>query len=371
MREPAPLLHVDRTYVRLGRRRLSFFSGCDYFRLSSHPKIVAAFQTGIRKFGLTVAASRMTTGNHALYCSLEKRLARFFQTDDARLVSNGYLTNLVVAQALAGNFSHALIDSRAHPSLVDAASFLDCPILQFQHRDPNAVAAAIRRCGPGARVVLLTDGLFARDGSVPPLADYLKLLPPDGVILVDDAHGGGILGSHGRGSVECAGVDRRRIIQTITLSKAFGVYGGAILGNADLRTKISRRSKIFIGSTPLLLPAAHAALEAVNLLGKEGRRFRRDLEKNVSYVRSRLARTGLVLASKPGPFVALAPRGDAAVRGIKQALLRAGIYPPFVQYPGAPEGGFFRFVISSEHNKAQLDALITAVSSLADDFLPL
>src|SRR4029077_10374100 len=124
-------------------------------------------------------------------------------------------TNLVVAQALAGNFSHALIDERSHPSLSDAARFLDCPILQFRHADVEAMAHAVSRCGPGTKLILLTDGVFSHDGSAAPLKEYLKKLPSDAVILVDDAHGAGVLGKKGRGAVEHVGIGRGRIIQTI------------------------------------------------------------------------------------------------------------------------------------------------------------
>src|SRR6185369_14181841 len=107
----------------------------------------------------------------------------------------------------------------------------------------------------------------ARDGSIASLKEYLKILGRDGVILVDDAHGAGVLGANGRGSVEHAGVDRRRVIQTITLSKALGVYGGAVLSSAALKSKLIERSHLFVGSTPLPLPLANAALESMKILG--------------------------------------------------------------------------------------------------------
>src|SRR5215813_10996451 len=108
MTEPETLQQIDRTYVLFRGRKLSYFSGCDYFRLSSHPRVIEAVQNGIRKFGLNVAASRLTTGNHQLYQQLEQALADFFEAQAALVVPTGYLANLVVAQTLAGNFSHAL-----------------------------------------------------------------------------------------------------------------------------------------------------------------------------------------------------------------------------------------------------------------------
>src|SRR5882724_10113 len=127
-----PLQQVGRTFVRFGKKKLSYFGGCDYFRLSSDPRVLKAFRDGLKTFGMTVAASRSTTGNHELYELLELRLAKFFDAPAALLLSSGYLTNLAVAQALAGTVSHALLDERAHASLVDAAQFLDCPIIKFK-----------------------------------------------------------------------------------------------------------------------------------------------------------------------------------------------------------------------------------------------
>src|SRR5262249_36692642 len=146
--EPEPLQQIERTYVRFRGRKLSYFSGCDYFRLASHPRVVAALKAGASRYGLNVAASRLTTGNHALYGELERTLADFFGARKALLVPSGFVTNMVVAQALAGTFSHALIDDKAHPSLSEAARLVECPVLRFRHLDPADLARTVNRCGP-------------------------------------------------------------------------------------------------------------------------------------------------------------------------------------------------------------------------------
>src|SRR5206468_12961979 len=120
----------------------------------------------------------------------------------ALLVPNGYVTNLAVAQTLAGTFSHALLDARAHPSLADAAQFLDCPIVKFQHRDVEDLGRVLRRLGSGVRPILLTEGMFAHDGSVAPLRACLRCWPKDCLVWLDDAHGGGVLGRRGLGTAE-------------------------------------------------------------------------------------------------------------------------------------------------------------------------
>ncbi len=364
MKEPEPLQQVDRTCVRYQGRKLAYFSGCDYYRLASHPKVAGALQAGVRQYGLNVAASRMTTGNHALYRELEAELVDFFGAESALLVSTGYVTNLVVAQALAGNFSHALLDDGAHCSLADAARFLDCPVLRFKSRDAEALERAASRCGPEARLVLLTDGMFSHDGSAAPLAEYLEILPRDALLLVDDAHGAGVLGRTGRGAVEHAGVGRRRIIQTVTLSKAFGAYGGAILCAPKLRQRILDRSRMFVGSTPLPLPLANAALAGVRIL-RADRGLRQRLRANAAHVKTSLRRAGLSLPDTPGPIVPLLPQRPSEAARLQRALLAAGIYPPFIKYPGGPPSGYFRFVISSEHSRAQLDGLLKVLRACA------
>jgi glycine C-acetyltransferase/8-amino-7-oxononanoate synthase len=356
------LQQVGRTYVRFQNRRLSYFSGCDYFRLSRHPAVLAALRSAVAKYGLNVAASRLTTGNHGLYRKLERRLAQFFDAPDALVVSSGYVTNLIVAQTLAGKFSHALLDAQCHPSLSDAARFLDCPLLHFKHRDPEDVGRAARRCGPGARLILLTDGMFASNGSVAPLADYLPTLPRDAWIMVDDSHGAGVIGRTGKGSLEHAGVSGQRIIQTITLSKAFGAFGGAILSNSELRRQILARSQLFIGSTPPPLPLANAAMESIKIL-KTRHSLRARLAANLNYVRKKLRLSGLGLEETPGPIIALYPKAPRAISRLTRRLLQAGIFPPFIRYPGGPAGGYFRFVISSEHTRTQLDNLAEALQA--------
>jgi 7-keto-8-aminopelargonate synthetase-like enzyme len=318
---------------------------------------------------LNVAASRLTTGNHALYLELEAELRDFFGAEDALLVPSGYVTDLVVGQALAGQFSHALIDDHAHPALADAARFLDCPVLRFKSRDPADVASAVRRCGPGSKPVLLTDGMFSHNGSAAPLRQYLEVLPQDGWIVVDDAHGATVLGATGKGTLEAAGVPRRRILQTVTLSKGIGTYGGAILGPKSFRKTVLQRSRLFIGSTPLALPLAAAAIESIRIL-KRGPAFRRRLSANAMRVKTALKGAGLPMPDHPGPIVPLVPKNARVSRALKEGLLAAKILPPHIVYPGSPANGYFRFVISSEHTPQQLERLTEVLCRFIGKFGP-
>jgi len=346
--------------VRWRNRTLTYFSGCDYFRLSRQLVVTSAASRALKKNGLNVAASRLTTGNHKIYAELEAELAAFFGAESALIFPDGYLAPMAVAQALAEEFSHAFIDEFAHAALVDAARMLNCPVKTFVHGNVAGLTRALSKLGNRSRPIILTDGMFSHDGSVAPLSEYLEILPRTGMILVDDAHGAGVLGATGRGSLEHAGAPRNRIIQCGTLSKAFGAYGGVVLGARQLREKIVARSRLFAGSSPLPPPLAGAALAALAILKHEpGRRKR--LFRNASYLRSQLRQAGWEIAETPGPIIRLPFMNTVTVRHLKKRLLAAGIYPPFVKYGQASAAGFFRFVVSSEHTGPQLDKLVTAL----------
>jgi 7-keto-8-aminopelargonate synthetase-like enzyme len=368
---PDPLQQVDRTWVIWKNRRLSYFAGCDYFRLASHPAVIESVKQGLSQYGLNVAASRLTTGHHVLYARLEAALAAFFDAPAALLVGNGYATNLIVAQALRDDFSRVLIDARAHGSLRDAALFFRCPVEEFKHRDPADLA---RRVRGKSNPLVLTDGVFSHDGEIAPLREYLKGLPRSGMILLDDAHSAGVLGRCGGGTAEYAGVPRRRIIQTVTLSKAFGVYGGAILCQRATREKIVAGSRMFAGTTPLPLPLANAALISIGLLRRDKSLHRR-LSDNVNYVKTALRANGMAVPETPAPIIAVIPRNPREAQALRKRLLSRDVFPSFIRYPGGPERGYFRFVISSEHTREQLDSLIASLLDLPKErdrkkFLP-
>lgn len=362
MTESEPLEFVGLNEVRLRRRTLVHFSGCDYFRLARYPKVAQAAVASLNEHGLSVAASRRTTGNHEIYQRLEAALAKFFGAETALVLPDGYFAPIAAAQAVAGEYTHVFIDELAHGALADAARMFDCTVEPFKHRDAGDLAKRIAKCDRGVRPIVLTDGMFGHDGAVAPLREYLKILPPHGLLLVDDAHGVGVLGATGKGSLEHEGVGRQRIVQCATLSKAFGTYGGVILASRAVREKVLEHSRLFVGTTPLPPPLAGAALMALKILRREpGRRAR--LFQNVSYLRTRLRAVGWDISETPGPIVRLPALNETEARALQSRLLTAGIYPPFLNYGKASTHGYFRFVISSEHTRVQLDKVVAVLAA--------
>lgn len=316
---PEPIQQVDRTWVRWRGQTLAYFGGCDYYRLASHPKVLEAAENAIRNYGLNVAASRKTTGNHQLYEDLERALAEFFESEKALLISNGYLTNLAVIQGIQGRFDCIQIDEKAHSSLADAAAVSGLPIVHEM----------------GSRTLRLTESVYSHDGSVAPLQRYVEALPDDSWLLVDDSHGAAV--------VDC--VPRHpRVIRTTTLSKAFGCFGGAIIASAEICAEIQERSGAYGGSTPFPLPYAAAAITAGRLL-KEGA-VQPGLREN------------LALLNLATPILSRSPESKER---LSQSLLAHGIFPTDIRYQNGPPQGYFRFAISSQHTRAQIEALRDAI----------
>lgn len=357
---PAPLRLASRTEVWSGRRRLTYFGGCDYLRLASDPRVIAAAVHAARTHGLGVSASRRTTGNHPLYEQLERTLADYFRAPACRLVSTGYVTNLAVAQALAGEFTHVLVDAGAHPSLQDAALLSGSRRVVFRAGDADDAIRQQRKLPARARTLLLTDGVNPTSGAAAPLKELRAGLRPETWLLVDDCHGFGTVGPTGRGTVELSDLGPDRLIQTGTLSKAFGAFGGFILGDSALIGRLTH-SRIFLGSTPPPLPLAAAALKSLQLLAASPGRLQR-LQRNVALVKAALHAAGRLEAITPGPICRIVPRSSDEQARLRQRLLQAGIFPSYLHYPGLPAGGAFRFALSSEHTARQVGDLIRSLT---------
>jgi len=361
MTEPEPLEFVGLNEVRFHGRKLLYFSGCDYLRLARDPRLKKAAHAALDKYGLSVAASRITTGNHRIYGQLETSLAKFFTSESATLVPDGYFAPIVAAQALADEYTHVFLDEFAHGALRDAARMFNGPIKTFKHKDVSDLKRQLSGCGKNSLPIILTDGLFGHDGSVAPLRAYLKILPRNGLLLVDDAHGAGVIGATGKGSLEYEKVSRQRVIQCATLSKGFGAYGGVILGPGTLRKKVLAHGRAFIGTTPLPLPLAGAVLKAVEILKREpGRRKR--LAQNTVYIRKGLRTAGWEIPDQPGPMVRLPAMEKPGIQKLRTQMLEAGIYPPFLKYGSTSGNGYFRIIVSSEHTRGHLDKLLHVIA---------
>jgi 8-amino-7-oxononanoate synthase len=337
-----PLERVGAATVLYRGRKLSYFGGCDYLGLSWHPRILKAITESLKARGLSVSASRKTTGNHPLYAEVEQKLAAHFELESALLVPTGYQTNLALAQALKGAFDTVLIDEHAHPSLMEAAAMLGAACRSFKHLDSKNMAGKTKN---SRRIAILTDGIFALTGHTAPLPEYRKLAPK-ALLWVDDSHAAGLM-NRGQGTVQTLGIEGR-VIQTTTLSKTFGLYGGVILGERKVIQLVVAKSALLTGSTPLPLPWVTAIPEALDLAGRS--ELREKLERNIAAFE---ASAGLG-EGHGSPIFAFSYPSKMAER-LRKELLGRGIFPSLIRYGG--KAPVFRFALSSAHSLSQIKLL--------------
>lgn len=356
------LVFVGRTEVVYKGRRYLFFGGNDYHRFASDPEVVEAFVACAREYGLSPAGSRGTTANHPLYGQLERALAGFLGAEAALLCASGYLANLLLLQGVAPEFDRILLDEACHSSLQESARICGLPITRFRTRSAADLQRhlASAECS-GRRCLIATDGVFPSTGHLAPLAEYAELARAcDAAMLVDDAHGFGVLGTTGQGSVQEAGVARVRVFRTGTMSKRLGGYGGVVLGDAATIQSVRSCSTAFVGATPPPLPSVAAGIRAIRILSAEPRRMRLLRERSLSSKAS-LRDAGFAMVDGPAPILSVT-LGDAERNAALARRLRAaGIYPPFIQYPGCPPGGHFRFTLSSAHRAGDLEKLLSVL----------
>jgi 7-keto-8-aminopelargonate synthetase-like enzyme len=358
------LTFVGQTGVLFDGRELTFFGGNDYHRLSRHPEVLTALMEGAQRYGLNPSGSRVTTGNHPLYLQLEAQIAAFLGTEAATLLPAGYMSNAALLATTVEEFTVLLLDEKAHPSLREAATQSGRRTVVFRNADPDDLAA---RCAetlqPADRPLLLTDGVAANTGDLAPLAAYLHILEPwNGHVHVDDCHGLGVLGATGKGSWEAAGLTRERLYQAGTLSKAFGSFGGLVVGSEALIRNLRSRSMGFVGSTPMPLPVAAAASRAIELLASAPETVPQ-LAERVHTFKQFLRSQGFRAAEGASPICSVTFFDEARNQTLFQLLLDNGIYPSFINYPGCPPGGHFRFTLSGAHTEEQLHRLRTAIET--------
>ena len=360
--EHEPLDFAGTTHVRLGRRTLLYFAGSNYLGLSRHPLVLAAMREALKAGMVQPGASRATTGEHRLYRDAERAIGRFFRQPGAALVPCGYLAPLAAVHAVRSRCTHLLLDDQSHACVQDAAAIAGLPVQRFNQGGMADLRKCLKALPRSARPLILTDGTFGTRGGLAPLRDYLATLPKRGWMLVDDAHGAGAVGPGGRGAVAHFELRDPRIVQTISLAKAFGVGGGAVLGGAKLMNALRECAAAFVGSTsvPLAIPAG--VLAGLSVLRSEPQRVRR-LQENALRLHELLPLHPEIVSSPLTPVTAIIPSAPSRAEAMRVALLRAGIYPPLIRYLNGPATGFFRLAVSSDHTAEDVECLATAIAT--------
>lgn len=353
--------------VRVDGKELLSFCSNDYLGLASHPSLVRAAREGAQCFGVGAGASHLVTGHSAIHHELEQKLAEFAGLPAALLFSTGYMANLGVITALLGRNDALFADRLNHASLNDAALLSRARMLRYPHGDLAALEKQL--AGSNARrKLVVSDAVFSMDGDIAPVPELLALCEQyDAWLLLDDAHGFGVLGATGRGILEYyapRSLDVSRLVYMATLGKAAGVFGAFVAGAPALVDWLvqSARSYIYTTATPPLLAAA--LLESLRVMDAEDWRRER-LAELISALRQGLESSRWTLMPSETPIQpVLVGSSKEAVR-VSDGLLRQGILVPAIRPPTVPQGtARLRISLSALHTRQDVEQLVSALHGL-------
>ncbi len=353
-----PVMRID------GREVVTFCSN-DYLGLANHPKIIAAFQQAANEFGVGSGAAHLIDGHSRYHHRLEAALAEFVGYPRALLFSTGYMANLGTVQALVGPGDAVFADRLDHASLLDGALLSRARLQRYPHNDVAALARRLASSKAETRLVL-TDGVFSMDGDIAPLPELAATAGRhDAWLMVDDAHGIGVLGPQGRGSVAQAGlgVDEVPVLMA-TLGKAFGVAGAFVAGSETLIEHLIQTARSYIYTTAMP-PAVAAATLASLAIVREADERRARLQANIARFRAGAGQLGLPLLASETAIQGIVTGGSEAAVRLSERLLQAGFLITAIRPPTVPDGtARLRLTLSAAHSDAQIDRLLEALADV-------
>ncbi len=348
-----------------GRPFLSFCSN-DYLGLANHPEVVAAAQEGIARYGVGSGAAHLVSGHFEPHHALEEELARFTGRKRAVLFSTGYMANLGIISALVRRAEGILQDRLNHASLIDGAILARARLRRYRHRDIAQVERRLAAAGKAIRLVV-TDGVFSMDGDMAPLPALAKLCREhDAWLIVDDAHGLGVLGETGRGSLEHFGLSAVDVpVLMGTLGKAFGTFGAFVAGGDDLIETLIQQARTYIYTTAV--PPAIALATVASLRVAQQETWRRErLQELVRHFRDKVAPLGFALTDSNTPIQPLIIGDSAQAVALSARLEQHDILVPAIRPPTVPEGSArLRITFSAAHELEHVDRLIDALGACA------
>lgn len=351
--------------VRVGGRECLAFCSNDYLGLADHPRVTEAFVTAAREWGVGSGASHLVSGHCREHHALEEDLAEFVRRPRALLFSSGYMANLAVVQSLVGRGDRVFEDRLNHASLLDAGLASGARFARYPHADAAALRARLTRGSDGSTLVV-TDGVFSMDGDVAPLAELAAACRERSAwLFVDDAHGFGVLGARGGGSVEQAGLSIEAVpVLMCTLGKAAGGGGAFVAGSAALVEVLVQHARTYIYTTAL--PAAVAAAARASLAVMREEPWRRErVHGHVVRFRAGAAALGLRLLRSQTPIQPVLLGAERDALAASDALFEAGLWVPAIRPPTVPAGASrLRITFSAAHSAADIDRLLDALASL-------
>lgn len=351
----------------IGGRRTIMFGTNSYLGLNFHPDCIRAAQETVAHYGTGSTASRVAAGNHAMHVALERDIAGFYGCSEAVIYSTGFMANLAVISGLAREGDAIFLDAHSHASIFDAARLSGAEVRVFAHNDPADVERLFRESKvPGSRTVVVLESVYSVWGDVGDLKSIIAAAKRhDAFVVVDEAHGMGIYGKHGRGIVEHLGLEDEVDVIVGTFSKSVGVIGGFSVSNhPELRSlRLMARPYLYTASLPLSIVAS--ARKAIAIIANESG-LREKLWKNAEMFHAGLRSLGLDVCAAVGPVGGIRMRGVKNGHNFWKGLLARGVYINMLLPPATPNGEVvLRFSVSAAHTSEHINTALKVFRDVA------
>jgi 8-amino-7-oxononanoate synthase len=351
-------------HLRIDGRKVLNFCSNDYLGLANHPSIVQAFKAGVDRYGIGSGSAHLVCGHSAAHHALEEELAAFTGRDRALLFSTGYMANMGVIAALAGRGDTVFEDRLNHASLLDGGLLSGARFKRYAHGDVDHLNAYLKAAA--GRKLIVTDGVFSMDGDFAPLPALSKAAKNHGAwLMVDDAHGLGVIGEQGRGIVDHYGLGQDGVpILMGTLGKAFGTFGAFVAGSDVLIETLIQKARTYIYTTALPAAMAEATRASLKIVMAES--WRRDKLKMLSErFKQGAQQLGLQLIPSFSAIQPILIGGSQRAVDVSDALMNKGLLVTAIRPPTVPQGSArLRVTFSAQHEERHVDRLLTALDQL-------
>ena len=362
----AGLFNVIRTidspmgaWVKIDGRSLLNFCANNYLGLANHPRLRAATKKAVDKYGVGPGAVRTIAGTMSLHIALERRLAEFKQAEACITFPSGFTANLATIPALVGKADVIFSDELNHASIIDGCRLSRARVVRYAHNDVDDLRRQIEATTEYGRRLIVTDGVFSMDGDIAPLDKICDIANEyDIVLMVDDAHGEGVLGNGGRGIVDHFGLHGKVDVEVGTLSRAFGVMGGLVAGKQVIVDWLRQRGRPFLFSSAMTVPDAAACLEAVNIL-QESTELVDRLWANGNLFKKEMKNLGFDTGSSQTPIVPVMLGEAPLAQKFSRRLFEEGVFAMAIGFPTVPRGkARIRVMNSAAHNHSDLETAL-------------
>jgi len=357
-------------WVKINGRPLLNFCANNYLGLANHPRIRQAAQAAIDQYGVGPGAVRTIAGTMTPHIALEERLANFKQAEACITFQSGFMANLATIPALVGRDDVIFSDELNHASIIDGCRLSRAQIVRYAHNDAQDLEKQINNVTDYRRRMIISDGVFSMDGDIAPLDKLADIAERHDIILmVDDAHGEGVLGHGGRGIVDHFGLHGRVDIEVGTMSKAFGVVGGMVAGRAAIVEWLRQRGRPFLFSSAMTVPDTAACLEAVNMLEESTELIDR-LWSNAKSFRQGLEQMGFDTGRSETPIVPVM-LGDAPLaQKFSQRLFEEGVFAMAIGFPTVPQGkARIRVMNSAAHTPQDIELALETFQEVGEELM--